>query len=337
VSPRARVFLVVGVAAVLFAAATVGITLLTSDGGADERAAPRGRLCPRGPPLELDLGVRRDREAVALRRATELYGRGERARARRTFSRYRSLPARVGAAVAGSPQRRLAALRALSTSHPRAAVVHLNLGHVLVCGGRLEEARRQWRIAEGAEPDSFYAVRAADRLHPELVPGLPIFVPSFPFPRRLSRLSPARQLAALSRQARRRNVRAKLLYGVALQRLGHPLSAARVYADAAALAPANADAQVAAAVGRFDKEQPARAFSRLGPLVRTFPRAATVRFHLGLLLLWIGRVDEGKRQLARAARQAPSTRLSREARRFLLRLESVGPNPRTTRTERTER
>jgi hypothetical protein len=89
------------------------------------------------------------------------------------------------------------------------------------------------------------------------------------------------------------------------------------------LAPANVQALVADAVGRFDKAHPDRAFSRLGPLSRRFPRAATVRFHLGLLLLWIGQVDEAKRQLRIAAQQRNSS-LSGEAKRLLARLEDVG-------------
>ena len=78
---------------------------------------------------------------------------------------------------------------------------------------------------------------------------------------------------------------------------------------------------VADAVGRFDKEHPERAFSRLGPLGRRFPRAATVRFHLGLLLLWIGDVEGAKVQLQRATRLGPP--LARDADRLLNRREVV--------------
>src|SRR5439155_15102676 len=99
------------------------------------------------------------------------------------------------------------------------------------------------------------------------------------------------QLAALARAARRPDVRAKLLYGLALQRLGHRLAARREYDAAAKLAPGDPEAQVAAAVGHFDKSRPADAFSRLGPLTRRFPHAATVRFHLGPLLFWLSRVQ----------------------------------------------
>ncbi len=134
----------------------------------------------------------------------------------------------------------------------------------------------------------------------------------------------ADQLARLAQAAADGGVRARLLYGVALQRLGRPISAEREFAAAAAAAPENPEAQVAAAVGRFDKDAPQRAFSRLGPLARRFPRAPTVRFHLGLLLLWLGDVKDARVQLRRAAAEGPATPLGREAQRFLDRLAGSG-------------
>jgi hypothetical protein len=84
------------------------------------------------------------------------------------------------------------------------------------------------------------------------------------------------------------------------------------------------EAQVAAAVGRFDKARPAEAFSRLGPLTRRFPSRATVRFHLGLLRLWSGEVKEAKRQLLRATRVEPGSALAGEAKRYLDELRKAG-------------
>ncbi|MDX6493174.1 MAG: Tetratricopeptide repeat, partial [Gaiellaceae bacterium] len=117
---------------------------------------------------------------------------------------------------------------------------------------------------------------------------------------------------------------AKLLYGVALQRVERPVSAERQFAAAAALAPGNPEAQVAAAVGRFDKDDPSAAFSRLGPLSKRFPRAPTVRFHLGLLLLWLNDLPDARKQLRLARAQGPGTPLGQEANRFLVRLSSIG-------------
>jgi Flp pilus assembly protein TadD len=110
---------------------------------------------------------------------------------------------------------------------------------------------------------------------------------------------------------------------VEFQRLGKRISARREYETAARLAPDDPQAVVAAAVGRFDKANPSAAFSRLGPLARRFPRAPTVRFHLGLLLLWMGQVDRAKAELRRAVKIAPAQPLAKEAKRFLARLETV--------------
>ena len=84
---------------------------------------------------------------------------------------------------------------------------------------------------------------------------------------------------------------------------------------------------MAAAVGRYRKDAPERAFSRLGPLSRRFPQAATVRFHLGLCLLWLGRLGDAKRQLLLARSASPGSEIAREANRFLARLESVRARP----------
>ena len=317
VKPRTRIAVAVAAAALAAAAATVGVTALTSD--------PKpGSLCPDGRPLELDLGVRTDREAEALRQAQVSLQAGDRGAAARTLVGFDSLEAQIGRAVLSSPGETIDQLERLAASHPASGVVRLHLGFAWFCSGRRDEARRAWRAARRVEPDSAAAIRATDLLHPEYpIPGVPTFVPGFGTPAGVLALPPDRQLSELARRARRGGVRAKLLYGVALQRLvRRPRSAERQYAAAAALAPNDPEAQVAAAVGRFDKDRPAAAFRRLGPLTRRFPRAPTVRFHLGLLLLWLGEVDEGKRELARARALAPSSPLGREAARLLARLVS---------------
>jgi predicted Zn-dependent protease len=172
------------------------------------------------------------------------------------------------------------------------------------------------------------AQRADDALHPAFPPGEPLFFPSFAPPPRLASLSPPRQFELLARDAARPDARAKLLYGVALQRLGRRLSARRQYDAAARLDPNDPETQVAAAVGRFDKSKPSAAFSRLGPLTKRYPHAATVRFHLGLMLLWMARAQpgalaEGKRQLRLAEKEEPGSPLAREARKLLAGLENV--------------
>jgi tetratricopeptide (TPR) repeat protein len=316
-SPRARVSLLVAAAAAAAAGVTIAATALTrTDLPAEPVANPRSGA----PPLVLDLGVRTDPEARALRRATALYERKRRPRARRIFERYDSVEARVGAALSAWPEG-FEQVQELAREHPESGAVQLALGLGAFWQGLTEDARRSWRRAAAAEPDSTYAVRADDLLHPELpVPGLPAFVPSFASPAPLKRLSPPEQYAFLRRRAEQGRVRDIMLFGAALQRLGRPLSARREFERAAALAPNDAEVLTAVAVGYFDKDRPAQAFSRLGPLAQRFPRAATVRFHLGLLLVWLGRIDDAKRQFRLARDAEPGSIPARQAAEFLRRL-----------------
>jgi tetratricopeptide (TPR) repeat protein len=324
--PRTRILVIVGAAAALAAGGTVALAVITSS---DEVGKPKTEVPLAGaPPLVLDLGVRVDPEARALRRAERLLDKNQRAAAGRIFARFSSPEAQVGAAVAAWPDSSLETIERLANERPRNSLVLLHLGYANLWVGKADEAAASWRKAAQAQPDSAAAQRADTALHPDFPAGQPFFVPSFRPPPGLDRLQPPAQLAALARAARSDDAHAKLLYGVALQRLGHRISARRQYDAAARLSPRDADAEVAAAVGRFDKSRPSEAFSRLGPLARRFPQAATVRFHLGLLLLWLaknqpGSVDEAKRQLRLAQQADPGSPLAREAKRLLAGLEDV--------------
>lgn len=309
-SPRVRILAVVSVAAAAAVAAVLGATLLQ----ADEPAAEPGGL-DGSPPLVLDLGFRDDREAQELRRGAELYENGSAGEARTLFARHSSLDARLAQAVARWPDGTVARLEELRREHSASALVRLNLGLAYLWRGERERALAEWRAARRVEPDSLAAVRAGDLLFPGFARGLPTFIPSFD-PGSAARLS-------LDELAELPGVRGKLLYGIALQRAGKPLSARRAFDAAAAAAPDDVEAQVAAAVARFEKPDPSPAFARLGPLARRYPDAPTVRFHLGLLLLWTGRVEDAKRQLERARAIDPRDPLAREANRFLLRLEDI--------------
>jgi tetratricopeptide (TPR) repeat protein len=318
VTPRVRVFAVVAVAAAAAAGATVGITLATSTSVPKPNALRAG-----APPVVLDLGVREDPEAQALRRAARLYDQGKRRQAAPIFARYSSLEARIGSALAAWPDGR-DRITSLARANPRSGLAQLELGLSQFWAGQTGEARTAWRKAKRAAPDSLYGIRASDLLHPDLpVPGLPQFVPTFGPPAGLQKLSAAAQLARLQAAAGAGGVRAKILYGVALQRLNRPVSAERAFAAAAKEAPADPEAQAAAAVGLFDKDNPARAFSRLGPLATRFPHAVTVRFHLGLLLLWLGQVDQAKKELQLAYTDAPKSALGAQAQALLVRLKNI--------------
>jgi tetratricopeptide (TPR) repeat protein len=266
------------------------------------------------PPLVLDTVIANVKEARDLRAAVELYERGRVREARERFTRYDSLPARVGAAYASAARERVPQLRRLAREHPRSALVRLHLGLALFWEGDSHNASAQWREALAAEPDTTLALRAEDLLFPAFVRGRPTFVPRFALP--------AADIAILRRRARANDVRAKLAYGVVLQQSGRHVSARRVYREAEMLAPRDVEPKVALAVANFEKATPAVAFGRLGPLVRRWPRSPTVRFHLGLLLLWSGELDEGRRQLELARAYGGRGPLGREATRFLSRLEN---------------
>jgi len=258
-SPRLRVWLVVGAAALAAAAVAVGVTLATRS-DVDKRASkpPPYAADPTAPPEV----ARQVREALQ-------------------------------AWPAGTVRR----LRILAARYPQSALVRLELGIALALAGSQTDASRAWHQARRVQPDSPSAVRATDLLHPNTPPGLPPFVPSFTRAR-----TPAQR---------------HLLRGVGFQQALRPVSAEREFAAAARAAPDDPEALTAAAVGRYDKERPAAAFSRLGPLARRFPHAQTVRFHLGLLLIYFGDIAQAKRQLALARAEGPRNPLGKRAQTLL--------------------
>jgi len=314
-SARRRIVLLVGLAAAA-AVAGVAASVLSSDGGSATTAATEAKPRPGRPPLSLALGFRADEEARDLARGAVLYRKGELHGATAFFARHDSLEAKVGSAFAAWPQGTLDRVEQLAKLYPESAAVHFHLGLARLWA-RSGDPESAWRAAIDAEPDTPYAVLAGNLLHPQVPRGLPAFIPSFAAPAEVVQLAPERQLEALRVRAARGGTRELLLYGVGLQRVGRPVSAAQAFQRAARGAPANADAQVAAAVGLFDKDAPERAFGRLGPLARRFPHEPTVRFHLGVLLLWTGRVDAASRQFRLATRTQPGSPLAREAARYL--------------------
>jgi tetratricopeptide (TPR) repeat protein len=314
-SARQRVIAIVALSAAVAVAATVGITYLQTRG---ESTTPRSAVTkprPGAPPLELDFGLRDDAEARALVHAETLYNAHHRAEAGSIFARYSSLEAQIGSAFAAWPAHGLDTLKRLVASHPRSALAELHLGLAYYWSGRNADAVAAFRRTETLQPDTPYALSAASILHPGMPhQPLPLFVPSSPQP-----VAPT--IEALRKLALTRNVVARIYYGLALQRLGRPVSAERAFASAAALAPNDPEALAAAAVGRFTKDHPERAFSRLGPLAKRFPNSATVRFHLGYLLLWIGQRTLAAKELRLAAADAPGSVYARYSTTLLKALE----------------
>jgi tetratricopeptide (TPR) repeat protein len=315
VSARRRVLLAVGLVAAVVVA-LVAVAVVSADGDSSTTTSGLPELRPGRPPISFSLGFRDDAEARDLQRGATLYARGRTHEAAARFERHDSLEAKVGAAFASWPEGTYDRMEQLAKLYPESAAVQIHLGLARLWAQR-GDPTEAWRAAADAEPDTPYAILAGNLLFPKLPRGLPAFLPSFAAPPELTRLPPGRQLAALERRARAGGTRELLLYGVGLQRVGRPVSAAAAFDRAARRAPGDPEAQVASAVGRFDKDAPAQAFGRLGPLTRRFPDEPTVRFHLGVLLLWTGRVDAAQRQFRIASRTEPGSPLAREAARYL--------------------
>lgn len=322
-SPRTRIVLVVALAAGL-AAAVVGAAVVAAD--EDSEASPQAQVEPRPgrPPLAFALGFREDPEARALAEGRALYERGRLDEARAVFARHDSLEAKVAVAFTSWPEGTLDRLEQLGKLFPEAAIVQLHLGLARLWA-RSGDPLAAWQTVVDEEPDTPYAILAGNLLFPKLPRGVPTFVPSFSAPLEVTRLPASRQLAALRARSTGGGVRELLLYGVGLQRVGRPVSAREVFERAARLHPRDVEARVAAAVGRFEKGRPELAFGQLGPLTRAFPDSPTVPFHLGLLLLWTGRIDEAERQFRLASGIEPSSALAREAARYLETLERARP------------
>jgi predicted Zn-dependent protease len=212
--------------------------------------------------------------------------------------------AAVRAAMALPPKEAAQRLEPLARAAPNDPVVQFNDGTVLFCAGYLAEAAQAWRQAKKAGYDTYYEMRADELLHPQYFQPADGLYPIF----ELQGRDPL------------------LVRGVLAQRQGHQHTAARLYARAARLHPRSDEAQVAAAVGRFDEDDLSASFSRLGPLVRRFPKSQSVRFHLGLLLAWTGARTQAVREFRLARSLGPRTRLGTEANAFLRGLVTGGTN-----------
>lgn len=190
-------------------------------------------------------------------------------------------------------------LEPIARSSPSDPVVQFNYGSTLFCAGYVAEAAQAWQAAKQAGYDTFYEMKADLLLHPQY------FEPAdglYPIPE-LDTKDPL------------------LLQGVLLQRQGREHSAEKLYLKAARLHPNDDQAQVAAAVGRFDEANLVPAFSHLGPLVRRFPHSQSVRFHLGLLLAWTSRRTLAVKEFRRARALGPATALGKQANSFLTQLK----------------
>jgi tetratricopeptide (TPR) repeat protein len=209
--------------------------------------------------------------------------------------------AAIRAAFRSWPHGSVDAMETLGEKYPRDPVVQLYLGIALVWAGYDEDATPvlEHVKAKGVGWDTPWEIQADNLLHPQYFPNDPEF-------------TPAGDNALLRR-------------GALLQVEGRQHSAEHLYQVAAKRAPNDAEAQVAAAVGRFDKDDLSASFSRLGPLTQRFPRSQSVRFYLGLLLAWTGQRDPAVAQFKQAVALGKTTPLGISAETFLAKIEKLGP------------
>lgn len=328
VSSRARVYVTVVAACIAAAGIAAGVAWT---GRGETTPAVQIETGPRegNPPLALDFLVRDRNEAVALQNAVRLYQNGDTNQALSRFEQVlrddpESLYAAVGAAFSRFPDGTVADLQDLARTHPASALVQLHLGLARYWLRQNAEATSAWKKAEAVEPDSAAAIRAESLLHPEMPEGRPYFVPSSTVAKDIAGMLPLQQLAALERRATSSgDAEAWILYGTALQRAGRPVSAAEAFDRAVEIEPDNVEAQTGAALARFTKDDPSKAFSKLGPLSKAHPDAAVIRFHLGLALLWLRDVADSKTQLEAAVKDEPGSVYAREAALLLNRLNEA--------------
>jgi tetratricopeptide (TPR) repeat protein len=209
-----------------------------------------------------------------------------------------SVPGPDGAAIRQAfvqwPKGSLDTLVRLGQDNPKSPVVQLYLGIGLLWVGYDREAEAALEAAKKYGRDTPWEIAADNVLHPQFFTGYPVF-------------APVRPNALLSQGAR-------------LQAQGHQHAAELIYQRAARLAPGDDQAQVAAAVGRFDKDNLAASFSRLGPLTARFPKSQIVRFYLGLLLAWTGQRTEACTQFRKTVVLGGSTPLGGSAKTFIARV-----------------
>jgi tetratricopeptide (TPR) repeat protein len=212
--------------------------------------------------------------------------------------------AAVKRSLAQPPKAAARALEPLALRNPHDPVVQFNFGTARFWAGYVADAEQAFRAAKTGGYDTFYEMRADEILHPQFFEPEDGLYPIF----ELQGNDPL------------------LVQGVLLQRQGKQHSAEKLYARAARLHPGSDEAQVAAAVGRFDEDNLSASFSRLGPLVKRFPKSQSVRFHLGLLLAWTGQRTQAAAEFRLARSLGPKTSLGKQANTFLSGLVATGTN-----------
>jgi tetratricopeptide (TPR) repeat protein len=209
----------------------------------------------------------------------------------------------IEAAYRSWPKGSIDAMQKLGLKYSTNPIVQYYRGLALLWAGYPGDAEAALEMAKKLGRNTVIQGKADNLLHPNFFvpqsgPSYPIFIPIRPNP--------------------------LLARGSQLQAQGHQISAERLFQRAARLAPGNDEAQVAAAVGRFDEDNLVPSFSHLGPLTKRFPRSQPVRYYLGLLLAWTNQGTEAVNQFEKTVQLGPNTTLGKAATRFLKGIQQAG-------------
>jgi tetratricopeptide (TPR) repeat protein len=197
------------------------------------------------------------------------------------------------------PHGSIPAMLKLQGRYPKDPVVQFYVGLAYAWAGYDNQAVTPLKRAKRFGRDTSIEVSADSLLHPEDFPGDPTF-----------------QVTPAADQTLRR--------GALLEQQGHRHSAEKLFARDARLHPDDPEALAAAAFGLFDKDNPARAFSRLGPLAKRFPQSQSVHFNIGLLLVWIGQGQAALQQFRQTEKLGAQTVLGRNAQKFVTAIGKAG-------------
>jgi tetratricopeptide (TPR) repeat protein len=224
--------------------------------------------------------------------------------------------ARVARAVAAydptRPDDTIGLLATLSATPALQSFAQYQIGVVQVWAGRRPAAVETLEHVRDAAPESFYGVKADDLLHPDYRPGYPFFLPSPTAPDGATLASLAAAAAA-----RPGDVDAQLQLGSMYLLDGRRADALKAFQKGFAASPESVAAQVALAVGSFSKDSPAVSVGKIGPLVRDNPDDPLPRFHLALLLYWIGLKEKGRAEMSQVLAEQPDSVYGRFAAAFV--------------------
>ena len=251
--------------------------------------APSGRTPELSAVLAASSAERFDQAARLLEQAARTLGEGD----------LRVATIRASLAFRSRPDSAVNRLQTLADDNRESPFVHLQLGLALLLANQGASSAVELRAARALDPDGYYGERADDALHLEIRAGYPLWISSGGLPAKP--LAELRAAATTSPRA----LAAQLAYAQLLQRTSR--SRALVVAQAArGLAPNDLEAAVAVAVIGFDKDSPASSTGQLGLLARAHPGSATVQFHFGEVLSWLGQRSAADRRYRIAAKLAPT-------------------------------